>query len=212
MTEKLTLFPLGAVLMPGGELMLRIHEEIYLNMARKMSEENKPVGFVYSDDEDELSNVASIGCIASVVEFTEFEDNSAMLRVRGLDRFEIQKIDESSSVLKAEVRYFEDVDMYEEQKRLVDTVQEQLAEYQHLVATVDPDMLHPGPVEPSSPEFSFQVLDQIAVTEEVRYEAMRMTQNKKRLEYCRDLMRKEISTLKFLMDEDMEEDSIHMVN
>lgn len=212
MTEKLTLFPMGAVLMPGGELMLRLRETVYLRVVRKMVAENKPVGFVYSDDEEELSNVASLGCIGTVVEFTEFEDDSAMLRVRGLDRFEIQSIDETADVLQAIVKYFEDTDSNDDFDVLVGSIQEQLAEYQQIVAQVDPDMLHPGPVEPSSTEFSFQVLDQISITEEVRYEAMRMTSSKKRLEFCRDLMRKEISTLKFLMDEDMEEDSIHVVN
>lgn len=212
MTEKLTLFPLGAVLMPGGELMLHLQEPAFVELARKMAQVNLAVGFVYSDDDDELTNIASIGCIGSVVEFMEYDNDSAMLRVRGLDRFEIKKVDESNDILKAQVRYFEDVDAFEQYPQLVNSVQEQLAYYQQIIAEVDPDMLHPGPVEPSLPEFSFQVLDQISVTEEVRYEAMRMTDNKKRLEYCRDLMRKEISTLKFLMDEDMEEDSIHMVN
>ncbi len=212
MAEKLALFPIGAVLMPGGELMLRLHEPAYLNLARQMVQENKAVGFVYSDDEDELSNIASIGSIGIPVELTEFEDETAMMRIRGLERFEITKVDENNDILKAQVRYFEDQDINVDYTVLVNTVQEMLVNYQQIVADVDPDMLHPGPVEPSSYEFSFQVLDQISVTEEVRYEAMRMTEQKKRLEYCRDLLRKEISTLKFLMDEDMEEDSIHMVN
>jgi Lon protease-like protein len=114
--QLVPLFPLPLVLLPAMPLPLHIFEERYKEMMSEIiaSAESgvgdSEFGVVLAKDE----GIINIGCTASVQKvMRRYDDGRIDLLAVGQRRFRIAGINEERSYLRAEVEFFEDVDMTE---------------------------------------------------------------------------------------------------
>lgn len=102
----LALFPLELVLLPGAPLPLHIFEPRYKEMISEVMSQNESFGLVRLLNNN---SIAEVGCTAEVVEVTKKYDDGRMdIVTQGQKRFEIIRLDQERSFLRAEVTYFED--------------------------------------------------------------------------------------------------------
>lgn len=107
--NSLPLFPLGAVLFPGGLLPLQIFEVRYLDMIRKCHKAGAPFGVVSLTVGSEVRKPASsgqpdgdgfasevfhhVGTLATITELTSPQPGLLVIRCTGTQRFEITQRD-----------------------------------------------------------------------------------------------------------------------
>lgn len=90
--RDIPLFPLGTVLFPGGRLPLRIFEERYLRLTRDCLRDGTGFGVCLIQDGREVGATAmpvDVGCLASIVEWTEPDPDVFHLITEGGPRFRI---------------------------------------------------------------------------------------------------------------------------
>jgi Lon protease-like protein len=105
MEEKIPIFPLGLVLLPGMQVPLHIFEERYREMVDHCLEEQSQFGIVYYNG----SNFRSTGCSAGIVKLVKrYEDGRKDILIEGERRFSLESIDDTGMYLHARVRYFDD--------------------------------------------------------------------------------------------------------
>lgn len=93
-TDKYPLFPLSAVLYPGGSISLRIFEPRYLAMVRDCARDNWPFGIsllLQPDKDDEPASALAIGTLARIVDFYTWPDGLLGIRVDGGQRFHVDR-------------------------------------------------------------------------------------------------------------------------
>jgi Lon protease-like protein len=99
------LFPLDVVLFPGVPLPLHVFEPRYKEMIAECLELKKPFGVVRASSD----GMAEIGCTAEIVDVTKrYEDGRMDILTRGVERFEVLRINEERSFLQAEIAVVED--------------------------------------------------------------------------------------------------------
>jgi Lon protease-like protein len=115
-SQLVPLFPLPLVLLPAMPLPLHIFEDRYKEMmgeiiaASESGETDAEFGVVLAKDE----GIINIGCTASVHKvMRRYEDGRMDLLAIGQRRFRIIGINEDRSYLRAEVEFFEDIDLTE---------------------------------------------------------------------------------------------------
>ena len=97
---KIPLFPLDTVLFPGVPLPLHIFEPRYRDMIAECVSGNTAFGVVRAQRE----GLAVIGCTAQVLrELQRYPDGRSDILTQGVDRFEIEQLDDSRTFLQAEV-------------------------------------------------------------------------------------------------------------
>ena len=97
---KIPLFPLDVVLFPGVPLPLHIFEPRYREMIAECIAGNAAFGVVRA----QRDGLAVIGCTAQVVRVLHTHpDGRSDILTQGIDRFEIEQLDDSRSFLQAEV-------------------------------------------------------------------------------------------------------------
>ncbi len=92
MTETLPLFPLNAVLLPGGLLPLRIFEARYLDMVSECLRENKGFGVCLIRNGRETGEVADVyhtGTRVHIVDWEQHPDGLLGIWVRGDVKFRV---------------------------------------------------------------------------------------------------------------------------
>ena len=96
--SSLPLFPLGAVLFPGGTLALRVFEVRYLDMARKCHAAGAPFGVVALAQGSEvrrpgapLERLCDVGTLATIEQMETPQPGLILLRCRGTERFRITR-------------------------------------------------------------------------------------------------------------------------
>ncbi|AYQ28728.1 MULTISPECIES: LON peptidase substrate-binding domain-containing protein [unclassified Polaromonas] len=105
--SSLPLFPLGAVLYPGGLLPLRIFEVRYLDMIGKCHKAGAPFGVVSLTEGSEVRRPAdagsptgdgfanevfsTVGTLATITEFSIPQPGLMVIRCTGAQRFEISR-------------------------------------------------------------------------------------------------------------------------
>ncbi len=105
---KIPLFPLDIVLFPGVPLPLHIFEPRYQEMIAECIAGNAAFGVVRAQRE----GLAVIGCTAQVVrELQRYPDGRSDVLTQGVDRFEIEQLDDSRAFLQAEVDLLPDEGM-----------------------------------------------------------------------------------------------------
>jgi Lon protease-like protein len=132
---KIPLFPLDVVLFPGAPLPLHIFEPRYKEMIARCLESQTPFGVVRAARD----GLAVIGCTATVLRVLyQYPDGRSDILTQGLDRFEIEQLDDSRSYLQAEVDPLPDIGppaARPEREQAVALHFEALA----LLGTIDPD-------------------------------------------------------------------------
>jgi uncharacterized protein len=99
---SIPLFPLRTVLFPGGPLKLRIFEARYLDMIGRCMREATPFGVVLileGSEAGEVASTATVGTLATVVDFERLEDGLLGITARGGRRFRVLSIDRQSDGL-----------------------------------------------------------------------------------------------------------------
>ena len=103
---KIPLFPLDLVLFPGAPLPLHIFEPRYREMMAECLAADACFGVVRV----QRDGVAVIGCTAQIVRVLHsYPDGRSDILTQGIDRFEINEIDDSRSFLQAEVTLLPDM-------------------------------------------------------------------------------------------------------
>lgn len=87
--QVIPVFPLdGAVLLPGGELPLRIFEPRYLNMIDDAMAGDRIIGMIQTaGGEKSRPNLAHVGCAGKITSFNEASDGTYLITLTGLCRF-----------------------------------------------------------------------------------------------------------------------------
>ena len=97
---KIPLFPLELVLFPGMPLPLHIFEPRYREMIGECVAGNAPFGVVRA----ERDGLAIVGCTAQVIRvLRRYPDGRSDILTQGIDRFEIEQLDNSRTFLQAQV-------------------------------------------------------------------------------------------------------------
>jgi Lon protease-like protein len=97
---KIPLFPLELVLFPGMPLPLHIFEPRYREMIAECVAGNASFGIVRAQRE----GLAIVGCTAQVLRVLHsYPDGRSDILTQGINRFEIEQLDNSRSFLQAKV-------------------------------------------------------------------------------------------------------------
>lgn len=97
---RIPLFPLDAVLFPGASLPLHIFEDRYREMIAECLDGDRVFGVVRAQQD----GLAVIGCTAHIVRILErYPDGRMEILCQGVERFEIEMLDNSRTFLQAEV-------------------------------------------------------------------------------------------------------------
>jgi uncharacterized protein len=142
------LFPLNAVLFPGGPLPLRIFETRYTDMVRRCMREQLPFGVLMIDEGEEAGDVATtaaIGCSARIADFDTLPDGLLGLSCVGERKFHVQRVwREADGLNMGEVEWIParpSLPLPAQHARLADTVRRALEEleehYEHIERRFD---------------------------------------------------------------------------
>ena len=108
MNDKIPIFPLPLVLLPGEKLPLHIFEEKYKKMIEYCLKNNKKFGIINSKNNDSLV----IGCTASIDQVVGGENESREydILVSGVERFIVKSYNTSEDYKQAYVKTWNDID------------------------------------------------------------------------------------------------------
>jgi len=108
MNDKIPIFPLPLVLLPGEKLPLHIFEEKYKKMIEHCLKNNKKFGIINSKNNDSLI----IGCTASIDQVVGGENESREydILVSGVERFIVKSYNNSENYKQAYVKTWNDID------------------------------------------------------------------------------------------------------
>ena len=103
--DRLPLFPLGIVLLPGEPVPLHIFEPRYREMVQVCIDGDRPFGIVYASEE----KLAEVGCTARIERVAaRYDDGRLDIVAVGEDRFRVEAIHRDRSFLTADVEPVED--------------------------------------------------------------------------------------------------------
>ncbi len=108
MNDKIPIFSLPLVLLPGEKLPLHIFEEKYKKMIEHCLKNNKKFGIINSKNNDSLI----IGCTASIDQVVGGENESREydILVSGVERFIVKSYNNSEDYKEAYVKTWNDID------------------------------------------------------------------------------------------------------
>lgn len=89
---NLPIFPLGAVLFPGGALPLKVFETRYIDMTRECMKSGAPFGICLIKEGAEVGAPATpheIGCLATITDWDMQQLGVLQIKTRGSQRFRI---------------------------------------------------------------------------------------------------------------------------
>lgn len=89
---QVPIFPLNAVLFPGGLLPLRVFEARYMDMTRDCMKRDAPFGVCLIREGSEVGSPAvpeGIGCLAKILEWDMQQQGILTIKTRGGQRFRI---------------------------------------------------------------------------------------------------------------------------
>ena len=103
--ERIPLFPLNVVLLPGAELPLHIFEPRYRAMVKDCLEEKSEFGMLLS-----LPNgVARVGCTAEIIQVEKrYEDGRMDILTAGRAPFRVVELLTENPLMEGQVDYLED--------------------------------------------------------------------------------------------------------
>ncbi len=111
--KELPLFPLNAVLFPGGFLPLHIFEQRYRKMVKYCIRNESSFGIVMikeGEEVDEAATPCKVGTAVDLVDVDRFPDGQMNIVTSGHSRFEILEINDELPYLVARVRMLDSLD------------------------------------------------------------------------------------------------------
>ncbi|MEO8061459.1 MAG: LON peptidase substrate-binding domain-containing protein [Pseudomonadota bacterium] len=144
----IALFPLHAVLFPGGPLPLRIFETRYTDMVRRCMRTGEPFGVLLiqeGEEAGEVATTATVGCTARIADFHTLHDGLLGIACVGERKFRVQRLWRAADGLNmGEVQWVPaepELPLPPEYARLSSAVRRALAElaehYQHVEKRFD---------------------------------------------------------------------------
>lgn len=131
MTFTIPLFPLNAVLFPGGVLPLRIFEPRYLDMVSNCLRNDTGIGVILIKDGSEVGSAAEVydvGTLTHICYWNKRHDGLLGITLRGEQRFKVLSHEvEPSQLIMAEVEMLPseaEADITEEFQPMVDLLQQ----------------------------------------------------------------------------------------
>ena len=108
MNDKIPIFPLPLVLLPGEKLPLHIFEAKYKKMIEYWLKHNKKFGIINSKNNDSLS----IGCTAEITQIAAAgrDTGGYDILVTGVERFIVKSYNFSKDFKQAYVKTWQDID------------------------------------------------------------------------------------------------------
>ncbi|MBA2690708.1 MAG: LON peptidase substrate-binding domain-containing protein [Burkholderiales bacterium] len=104
--QAFPIFPLNAVLFPGGVLPIKVFEQRYMTMAKHCLKDNSPFGVCLIREGQEVGSPAvpeSVGCTARISAWDMEQLGVLQVRTLGEDRFRIVESHTSNGLIIAEV-------------------------------------------------------------------------------------------------------------
>lgn len=93
---EIPLFPLSAVLLPGGQMPLQIFEQRYLDLVRRSMRENEPFGVVWIRRGAEVAQrgqaepqLGDYGTLARIVDWDQLPNGLLGITIEGGERFDL---------------------------------------------------------------------------------------------------------------------------
>jgi uncharacterized protein len=128
-TTSVPLFPLQAVLFPGGLLSLKVFETRYLDLISASLRENTPFGVVALRQGSEVRRpgepvvMETIGTLAELIEVDSAQHGILQVRCRGTRRFTVtSRKQEPDGLWLAQVQMLDDDDTTAPSAALIETV------------------------------------------------------------------------------------------
>ena len=167
----LPLFPLEIVLFPGAPLPLHIFEPRYKEMIGECLEQKRPFGMVRVKE----NALASVGCSSTILNvIKKYDDGRLDIAAEGVQRFEIERLNQERSYLQGEVRYFDD-----EPSQVGDGSKETLVQLHEQLFSI----LGQNPeVEPDAPSLSFHLAHALPVDLDFKQALLEMKSEAERIE------------------------------
>ena len=175
--QRIPLFPLGLVLLPGMTLQLHIFEERYKLMMSECLSGETPFGIVQFDGKQ----IHSVWCMARITEVLHrYEDGRMDIMTRGGQRFFVKELIEEKPYTEARVVFFDDEDVVEaadaaDAMAAVRAMLKELEESGFLSNPIDAAALS----DPKALSFAIAALD--GFTHEERQRFVEMTSSMERL-------------------------------
>ncbi|MEM8498775.1 MAG: LON peptidase substrate-binding domain-containing protein [Pseudomonadota bacterium] len=118
MTEALPLFPLGAMLFPGGRISLQIFEPRYMDMVKRCLRDNSGFGVVALKSGSEVVTTGtvaptlySIGVLAHIVDWNGLEYGRIGITAEGSKRFNVLSSEpQEDQLLIGDVEYLPNIE------------------------------------------------------------------------------------------------------
>jgi len=105
--DRIPLFPLNVVLLPGADLPLHIFEPRYLEMVNRCLKEKSVFGVLLALPK----GVARVGCTAEIIEVVKpYDDETMDILTVGRERFRVIEFFEENPLAEGHVDYLEDRD------------------------------------------------------------------------------------------------------
>jgi Lon protease-like protein len=106
--DRIPLFPLNVVLLPGAELPLHIFEPRYREMVRKCMAQRSEFGMLLSMPD----GIARVGCTAEILEvLTQYPDGRMDIATVGRIPFRAVELFSQNPLLEGQVDYLEDCEI-----------------------------------------------------------------------------------------------------
>ncbi len=119
-TDRIPLFPLGIVVLPGMAAPLHIFEERYKQMIARCRKNEEDFGVIYYDG----SNMAAAGCTVRITKIAkEYGDGRLDIITLGQRRFEVEKLHDQKAYFEATITYFDD-EFEADNERIAELAQE----------------------------------------------------------------------------------------
>jgi len=104
-TERIPLFPLNIVLLPGQSIPLHIFERRYRVMTRHCVATKSPFGLIFVHE----GNLGAVGCSAMITKtLKEYEDGRSDILITGQHAFRLIRTHEEQPYAEADVEFLEE--------------------------------------------------------------------------------------------------------
>ncbi len=176
--NRIPLFPLGLVLLPGMPLPLHIFEDRYKRMIGECLSSGAVFGIVWFDGR----TLHSVGCTARIVRVLQRYDDGRMdILVLGDRRFATERTVEEKPYLEAEVAFIDDADAAAADAETLRRVRGQLRQLEEAESGESADE-----EDPYRLSFAIPAIDGFTLAE--RQRILEMTSAAERLRVCADAL------------------------
>jgi Lon protease-like protein len=167
----LPLFPLEIVLFPGAPLPLHIFEPRYKEMIAECLEQKRPFGMVRVKE----NALAAVGCSATILNvIKKYDDGRLDIAAEGVQRFEIDTLNQERSYLQGEVTYFDD-----EPSQVGSGSTETLIQLHEQLFSILGQSVE---IEPDAPSLSFHLAHELPVDLDFKQALLEMKSEAERIE------------------------------